>query len=108
MFLSLITSEPDNSRYIERTAERLRAMSAHTTGLEGADPVQVRARIDLVDIPTYKAELGGTDDMAAFRAAVIKDLTERRDELCPVKENGGIRCGEVPRYRFPPSAKRRR
>jgi len=68
---------------------------------------QVRARIDLVDIPTYKAELGGTDDMAAFRAAVIKDLTERRDELCPVKENGGIRCGEVPRYRFPPSAKRR-
>jgi len=42
MFLSLIANEPDNSRYLERTAERLRAMSAHTTGLEGADPVQVR------------------------------------------------------------------
>jgi 1-acyl-sn-glycerol-3-phosphate acyltransferase len=67
---------------------------------------QVRARIELVDIPTYKAELGGTDDMAAFRTAVIDDLTFRRDTLCPVKEDGAIRGGEVPRYRFPRSAKR--
>ena len=67
---------------------------------------QVRARIELVDIPTYKVDLGGTDDMRAFRSAVIDDLTRRRDELCPVRENGGIRGGEVPRYRFPRSAKR--
>jgi len=67
---------------------------------------QVRARIELVDIPQYRDELGGADDIAAFRKAVIEDLTIRRDELCPVKENGGIRGGEVPRYRFPASAKR--
>ena len=49
MFLSLIVSEPDNQRYLERTAERLRSMTANTTGLEGADPAQVRARIKSMD-----------------------------------------------------------
>jgi len=49
MFLSLIVSEPDNARYLERTAERLRAMSAHTTGLEGADPAEVRTRLKARD-----------------------------------------------------------
>jgi hypothetical protein len=67
---------------------------------------QVRARIELVDIPAYKTELGGTADLPAFRNAVIGDLTLRRDRLCPVKENGEIRGGELPRYRFPRSAKR--
>lgn len=62
---------------------------------------QIRARIELVDIPSYKRDLGGTGDMEAFRAAVIADLTVRRDTLCPVRENGGIRGGEVPPYRFP-------
>jgi hypothetical protein len=62
---------------------------------------QIRARIELVDIPSYNRGLGGIDDLDAFRAAVIADLTERRDTLCPVRENGGIRGGELPPYRFP-------
>lgn len=49
MFLSIIPNEAENTRYIERTAERLRAMAAHTTGLEGADPAVVRARIRSMD-----------------------------------------------------------
>ncbi len=69
---------------------------------------QVRARIGLEDIPTYKERLGGTADMTAFRNAVIHDLTDQRDQICPVRLNGGIRGGELPRYRFPRSAKRRR
>jgi len=62
---------------------------------------QVRARIELVDIASYTEQLGGCDDIEAFRAAVIEDLTRRRDTLCPVRERGGIRGGEVPPYRFP-------
>lgn len=62
---------------------------------------QIRARIELVDIPSYAAQLGGAQDMDAFRVAVIEDLTNRRDTLCPVRENGGIRGGELPPYRFP-------
>jgi len=62
---------------------------------------QIRARMELVDISSYSRELGGTDDMEAFRAAVIADLTHRRDTLCPVRENGGIRGGELPPYQFP-------
>lgn len=62
---------------------------------------QVRGRIELVDIPSHKASLGGTGDMTVFRQAVINDLTRRRDEICPVRSNGGIRGGELPRYRFP-------
>jgi hypothetical protein len=57
---------------------------------------QIRARIELVDISSYAAQLGGTQDMDAFRAAVIQDLTDRRDTLCPVRENGGIRGGDLP------------
>lgn len=62
---------------------------------------QIRARIELVDIPSYSDSLGGTGDMDSFRAAVIADLTNRRDTLCPVRENGGIRGGELPPYHFP-------
>ncbi len=68
---------------------------------------QVRARIELVDIPAYRIDLGGAEDMTRFRRAVVDDLTRRRDALCPVRENGDIRGGELPRYRFPRSAKRR-
>jgi hypothetical protein len=49
MFLSIIPNEAENTRYLERTAERLRSMTAHTTGLEGADPADVRARISAMD-----------------------------------------------------------
>jgi hypothetical protein len=62
---------------------------------------QIRARIELVDIASYTRQLGGSDDIEAFRAAVIQDLTRRRDNLCPVREEGEIRGGEVPPYRFP-------
>jgi hypothetical protein len=62
---------------------------------------QIRARIELVDIASYTAGLGGAQDSESFRAAVIEDLTRRRDTLCPVRENGGIRGGELPIYRFP-------
>jgi hypothetical protein len=62
---------------------------------------QVRARIELVDIASYTRQLGGSNDIEAFRAAVIQDLTRRRDNLCPVREEGEIRGGEVPPYRFP-------
>jgi len=62
---------------------------------------QIRARIELVDIAWYKTRLGGCEAMEAFRAAVIRDLTARRDTLCPVREEGEIRGGELPPYRFP-------
>jgi hypothetical protein len=54
-----------------------------------------------VDIASYKTRLGGSENMETFRAAVIRDLTQRRDALCPVREEGEIRGGEVPPYRFP-------
>jgi len=62
---------------------------------------QIRARIELVDIRSYTHQLGGSHDVEAFRAAVIQDLTRRRDSLCPVREEGEIRGGDVPPYRFP-------
>jgi hypothetical protein len=62
---------------------------------------QIRARIELVDIAAYIAQLGGTEDAEAFRTALIGDLTDRRDTLCPVREEGEIRGGELPPYRFP-------
>ena len=62
---------------------------------------QIRARMELVDIATYREELGGTSDPERFRTAVVADLTRRRDTQCPVRINGGIRGGEVPPYRFP-------
>ena len=49
MFLSMIPSEAEVDRYLERTAERLRTMTANTTALEGADPLQVRARLEHLD-----------------------------------------------------------
>ena len=45
MFLSMIPNEEETTRYLERTAQRLRSMTAHTTGLEGADPAEVRGRL---------------------------------------------------------------
>lgn len=45
----MIPNEEEHSRYLERTADRLRAMSARTTGLEDADPVQVRTRLKAMD-----------------------------------------------------------
>jgi hypothetical protein len=67
---------------------------------------QVWARIELVDIPSYKESLGGTEDMRSFRTGVIEDLTRRRNKHCPVRMNGTPLRGVPPKYRFPESAKR--
>jgi len=49
MFLSMIPNEAENDRYLERTAQRLRSMTARTNALEGADPAEVRARLESMD-----------------------------------------------------------
>jgi hypothetical protein len=49
MFLSMIPNEAENARYLERTAHRLRSMAESTTGLDGADPLEVRARLKARD-----------------------------------------------------------
>jgi hypothetical protein len=59
----------------------------------------IRTRLELIDISEYNASLGRGADLELFRTAVIKDLTHRRDTLCPVVEDGGVRGGEVPRYK---------
>jgi hypothetical protein len=46
-FLTIGTKADDG--YLERTADRLRTMTERTTGLNGADPVQVRQRIERMD-----------------------------------------------------------
>ena len=45
----LTTSNDADDGYLERTAERLRTMVERTTGLNGADPVQVRERLERMD-----------------------------------------------------------
>ena len=49
MFLSMIPNEVENDRYLERTAQRLRSMTARTNALEGADPAEVRSRLEAMD-----------------------------------------------------------
>lgn len=43
---------------------------------------RVSLAADVVDIPTYRAELKARYGEEAFRGAVIEDLTRRRDEHC--------------------------
>lgn len=59
----------------------------------------IRARVEIVDIADYKKTLGHGDNLDAFKTAVIRDLTTRRDTFCPVLENGSVRGGEVPKWR---------
>jgi hypothetical protein len=47
----------------------------------------VGSRFEFVTIKEYKKRLGQQDDPAAFRSAVIEDLTMRRDEHCPDRED---------------------
>jgi hypothetical protein len=56
----------------------------------------IRARLEFVDIPSYKRKLYSDRVFESFKAAVIDDLTRRRDANCPVLENGGVRGGEPP------------
>jgi 1-acyl-sn-glycerol-3-phosphate acyltransferase len=46
----------------------------------------VRCRMEMVDIAEYKRALGAEDSQADFRAAVIADLTRRRDAHCPAEQ----------------------
>ncbi len=43
----------------------------------------IRCRMEMIDIADYKKELSETYPDLSFRAAVIADLTRRRDEYCP-------------------------
>mgnify|MGYP001815683246 FL=1 len=46
-FLTLGNGADDS--YLERTADRLRTMAERTRGLDGADPVKVRERLEHMD-----------------------------------------------------------
>ena len=43
----------------------------------------IRCRMEMIDIPTYKEDLGQTHPGLDFTGAVIADLTRRRNESCP-------------------------
>lgn len=46
-FLTMGSQADDG--YLERTADRLRTMAERTRGLDGADPVRVRERLEHMD-----------------------------------------------------------
>ncbi len=46
-FLTMGSKADDG--YLERTADRLRTMAERTRGLDGADPVRVRERLEHMD-----------------------------------------------------------
>lgn len=45
----------------------------------------ILCRFEMIDIAEYKKALGGDEDTRAFQAAVVADLTRRRDENCPTQ-----------------------
>jgi 1-acyl-sn-glycerol-3-phosphate acyltransferase len=45
----------------------------------------IAVRLEVISIPTYRDELGGTGDTQGFRRRVVADLTRRRNELAPVR-----------------------
>jgi 1-acyl-sn-glycerol-3-phosphate acyltransferase len=45
---------------------------------------RVAMRLEVVDIPAYRAELGGAESAGAFRQRVVEDLTRRRAAHCPL------------------------
>jgi hypothetical protein len=57
----------------------------------------IRCRMEMIDIPSYKEELQRDYPNLKFRAAVVADLTRRRDEYCPTDDDiseFGIRNSE--------------
>ena len=48
-FLTIHDDSDNDAQYLARTAERLRTMVERTTALKGADPVQVRERLERMD-----------------------------------------------------------
>lgn len=45
---------------------------------------RIAARLEVVDLAEYRAALGGTGDLEAFRRRVVEDLTRRRNRYCPI------------------------
>ena len=45
----------------------------------------ILCRFEMIDIATYKSEICDSDSGREFRAAVIADLTRRRDAYCPTE-----------------------
>jgi 1-acyl-sn-glycerol-3-phosphate acyltransferase len=45
----------------------------------------IRCRLEMIDLPTYKEDLQRDYPDLSFTAAVIADLTRRRDEYCPTE-----------------------
>jgi hypothetical protein len=58
----------------------------------------IRARLEFVDIATYKKQVFSSASFEESKAAVVEDLARRRDTNCPVLENGTVRGGEAPRW----------
>jgi len=46
----------------------------------------LRMRLEEIDIPEYKTELGADSDPQAFKQRVKRDLESRRDRYCPDKD----------------------
>lgn len=51
----------------------------------------IRARLELVDLADYKSQVvAAAAEGVSFRDAVVKDLTERRDQHCPSLEEPSV------------------
>lgn len=46
---------------------------------------EVSIRLEVVEIPAYRAALGGTADPEAFRRRMVEDLTRRRNRHAPLR-----------------------
>lgn len=51
-------------------------------------------RLEIIDIAAYRRALAG-GDAESFKAAVIEDLTRRRDEHCPTRSEREARAGAL-------------
>jgi 1-acyl-sn-glycerol-3-phosphate acyltransferase len=45
---------------------------------------RIALRLEVVDIPEYRASLGGTARLELFRRRVVGNLTRRRNRYCPI------------------------
>jgi len=52
----------------------------------------VRARLEIMEIDTYKAGVIAASEDGDFRRAIIKDLTARRDLQCPALEDPSLKA----------------
>ena len=56
----------------------------------------IRARLEFVDIAEYKRQHYRSGSYDDFKAAVVTDLTRRRDRNCPSLVDGAVPGGELP------------